>query len=236
MTGSSTSFHKRPRKRRGRSFALANHGCVLSRVAVGTDVPVFADVARATSFVEPEARLFGFLGSVSASAALRLSRRSRRTCSRDDIQGVQMVEFVQVGEQEAIGTSDLSSECGIVVDDSVLHVRHGAERAVDVVAICAELGLAVRVEESDSFLVLGPSDGPITMGSDVPGGSRGPRGEFVVPDLDNLFVIPIGGVGGREELVEVDISVGNDVVPEGIGDIGAVKRADDSVLDTGEVA
>lgn len=102
-----------------------------------------------------------------------------------------------------------------------------SEEAIDLVGVGAELSFPMGVDIEDSSLVEGPSNSPVAVTLDVALGLGREPHKLELPQLDAALAVSVDGIDCREDLVEIDVAIGEDIDP---GDGRAAKAADDTLL------
>lgn len=105
-----------------------------------------------------------------------------------------------------------------------------SEEAVDLVGVDTELSLPMGIDVEDSSLVEGPRNSPVAVALNVPLGLGREPHKLKLSEFDAALVVSIDRIDCGEDLVKIDVAVGEDIDPHGVGDGRATWTADDTLL------
>lgn len=138
-----------------------------------------------------------------------------------DVLSVDVADSVEVAEGLGIASAHLTADSPVVIDCSrAFSGVKGTEEPVDEAVVLPKLVLTMGIDKEDGVLVEEPGDGPVSVPSDIP--------------ICACSVCEIEH--GCEDLVKVDESVGNDVAPNTVGDLGSLGVAEDEAFDTAGIS
>ena len=140
----------------------------------------------------------------------------------------QVLECGKVGEEKVSSFPDSDTDSLVEEKDvGVVSNQCGGEESKDRLPITLQFALPMGESERNRFRVHIPGDEPITRGSDLFGGSRGPKLELDPTDDFDITVIVQDGESTGEDVIEVDHGSDDDVSPFGIWELWRVRRGED---------
>jgi hypothetical protein len=190
---------------------------VTREFAPDTNMPVVTGDVRvgASALVPASTRVASFRLGIS---------RPIRWCGVDgtlDPKDVEIGDSFGGSEQEVAVLSASNSDSFVEIDDSgVEGLGESSEQAFDIRAVVAEFLASVGKNVGDGVSRFLPSDDPLAMGVHGASRFRCPHDEFDVSESFGPFLVVSDVVSASEDIVEVDRSTGEEIVPFGRWEFG----------------